>query len=780
MYRVVIAGIVWLGMAVGLGSCQLGRLSILAPEDGLLTGPGALQLRLALSAGTDPAGVRVQLDGQPLAISLAQAGDAWVAAIPGQAPGTHALVVTSQRGGDLQTASSHFEVVVLDRPDECDVLQQVECVLPFPSSRFLEPAPTETGWRVAFGPTTLPRIGGQNLDPTPYRQNDGFSPTAQVLMHFPGVDLAASGAPRLDPQTRTYGTRGLSADSPTLLIEWQSGERVNHWLENDDRATDPSRVLTFLRPGESLQPGKRYIVAVRRLKDAQGAPIPAEPVFAAIRDGRPSDLPAVEQTRERIGPVLRRLDELGVDRGDLILAFDFVVQSDPSLTRDMLSMRDQAFAWVGSQLDAGVQTFSVTRVVDLNPGCADPTQPIWRFIEGTFQVPLFLDRDPFIENTELGFLKRGADGRPTWSSLTDAPFGISIPCAALQGGGVPSLLIGHGLFGTGASTVEGLTQQSDLGRIDMVAGGTNWSGLSAPDTQPSIFSSFIFKVLSGFQADALADRLRQGQTNTLVLARMLRRAAFNLDPAFQDATGRGALRDGEVRYFGASLGGIMGTMFAALTPDATRLNVDVPAINFSLLLQRATPFIPFDQLLDVLNPDAMDQAIGISLIHEIWVRGEPAGYATHVTSHPLPGSIPKQILMSVALFDQQVTNLGAQLSGRTLRLPVLEGSVVKNLPGMPDVTGPQESGYIVYDTGSFDVTNPAHLPFIPPLVNRPAVSNRCDPHTRQGFIPASIDQLKAFLDGLGILNFCTDDGVCNASEPGEIPFGDAVPCDPLG
>jgi len=763
-----------------MGSCQLAGLSIQAPADGLLTGTGSLALRLALADGVDPAAVQVRLDGQPLPVVLSQSGDFFEATIPGQAPGTHDLWVTARAGDDLLATHSHFEVVDLDRPDQCDVLQQVECVLPFPSSRFLEPAKTETGWRVAFGTETLPRISGQHMDPTPYLKNDGFSPTAQVLMHFPGVDLAASDAPRLNPETRTYGVRGLSPDSPTLLIEWQSGERVNHWLENDDRATDPSRVLTFLRPGESLQPGKHYIVAVRHLKDGQGAPIPAEPVFAAIRDGRPSDLPAVQAARERLEPVLRRLGELGVPRDDLTLAFDFVVQSNPSLTRDMLSMRDQALEWVGTQLDAGIQTFSVTHVDDLNPGCADPDNPVWRFIEGTFQVPLFLDKDPFVENDQLGFLQRDADDRPTWSTLTDAPFGISIPCAALQGDGVPSLVVGHGLFGTGASTVKGLTQQSDLARIDVVAGGTNWSGLSGPDTQPTLLSSFIVKVLLTLKGDALADRLRQGQTNTLVLARMLRRAAFNLDPAFQDASGRGALRDGMVRYFGGSLGGIMGTMFAALTQDAKRLNVDVPAINFSLLLQRATPFVPFDQLLGVLNPDAMDQAIGISVIHEVWVRGEPAGYATHVTSNPLPGSIPKQILMTVALFDPQVSNLGAQLAGRTLRLPVLEGSVMKQLPGMPDVTGPQESGYIVYDTGSFDVQNPAHLPFIPPLVNREAVSNQCDPHPRRGFIPASIDQLKAFLDGLGILNFCTDDGVCNASEPNEIPFGDAVPCDPLG
>ena len=50
-------------------------------------------------------------------------------------------------------------------------------------------------------------------------------------------------------------------------------------------------------------------------------------------------------------------------------------------------------------------------------------------------------------------------------------------------------------------------------------------------------------------------------------------------------------------YYGISLGGIMGTWFSALTPDIQRFGVDVPAINFSCLLQRSTQFSSFDALL---------------------------------------------------------------------------------------------------------------------------------------------------------------------------------------
>ena len=57
--------------------------------------------------------------------------------------------------------------------------------------------------------------------------------------------------------------------------------------------------------------------------------------------------------------------------------------------------------------------------------------------------------------------------------------------------------------------------------------------------------------------------------------------------------------------------------------------------------------------------------------------------------------------------------------------------------------------------------------------------SKCDPHGRRGFIPASVAQLTTYFTPDGKLeNFCSDDGVCNASEASEWPNG-APPCDPL-
>ncbi|MAE96673.1 MAG: hypothetical protein CL910_18655 [Deltaproteobacteria bacterium] len=796
-----------LGLAALPGCDAYSEFAFSSPAMGFLSAPGDVSFDLTLPSGADPGSLVIHLDGQPVPAGSYSTTTLLVhGTLTGLSEGSHWLEAWIDSGDTLYTETG-FTLVALGNPDECEILNQVECVLPFPSSRFEEAATTETGVRIAYGANTLPVANKfpdgleqpitppvtEPMDPSIFLQNDGFSPTVQVLMHFPQTpDPELSGAARILPATRTYDESGADSQSPTLLIEWDSGRRQIHWIENDGTTSDPARVLTFLRPGRSLQPGKRYIVAVRNLVDASGAAVLPEPVFKAIRDGAPSDLPAVEARRDTLEPVLERLSELGVRREDLILAFDFQVQSDHSLTHEMLSMRDQAFAWLAAQRAAGTQTFTVDEVEEVNPDCTDPDEPVWKIVKGSYQVPLFLDKDLFGTDAggqslapALSNLLRDAQGLPIWNTLTNAPYGIGIPCAVFddpQGfASLPPLVIGHGLFGTGPGTI-GSVAGSPLVPA-MISGATNWSGLSSPDTGPSLLSSFVVRVTSNpDKIEALADRLRQGQTNTLVLARMLHGGDFNMDPEFQGPGGQGViLPDGEIYYWGASLGGIMGTLFAALTPDVERLIVDVPAINFSLLLHRATPFLTFEGLLNFVTPERMTQAIGIGLSHEIWVRGEPAGYATHVTDDPLPGvPFAKRVLVHVALHDQQVSNLGSQLLGATLRVPVQEGSTMQDLAGMESSTGPQDSAYVVYDTAAFDLSNPAHLPFVPPLYNEQAMRNHCDPHGRQAIIPAALEQLAAFFQPTGqVENFCTDDGLCNASTDNEFPDGVAVPCDPL-
>jgi len=842
---------------------------------------------VVLPHAADPDTLVLELDGQPVApLSVdgsaspfrvigelwADEGDHELRAQVEVAVGAPGLAWVLERFTGKPTLTRHappvpFEVAALQDPDQCEFLNDVACLLPYPSARFLSPADTPTGVQLDFPADGMPPavVGGLGgllagnrdpLAPAPYAELDGFSPTVQVLMHFPGgADLAASGAPVLVPSNRAFDPDGTGHRSPTVLIDADTGERVAHFVEHDSRATgeDADRRVTFLRPAKALLPGHRYIVAVRGLVDDARDPVAAEPAFAVLRDRRPTQIPAIDARRTHFEEIFHTLRRNGVRRRSLILAFDFRVQSVEGLTAQMISMRDQAFAWLADRAPADVISVTGEEVITEPEGCAaDPDAP-WKIVEGTYEVPLFLETersddppgipaDPIGQKDTLGTVFVDAGGTPMqvggfpppapfFPSTTHPPFALAIPCAALLEGPQPKLYVGHGLFGNGPGMVDGVVRGlfsvlpdlkaeglvSEDASFRYVVTGTNWSGLSSLDAPPlpsslsfdldaltfeeilqlaALADSFLGQIFLDFDTfRALPDRLRQGMLHALVLTRLLDEGAFNALPEFQtpdlsalpnaaafDSTpGQGVIDvAADTAYFGVSLGGIMGTFHAAVTPDVLRHNVDVPAINFSLLLQRAKPFKPFQDFLEFVDPDPLNQALTLGLIHELWVRGEPAGYAHHITGNTLPplsGTPPKQVLATASRFDQQVTNLGVHLLAATLGIPNLEGSFRTDIPDVPDAPGPLPSALVVYDTGVY--VPGVHDEFIPPLTNRPAPAddNRCDPHGQRQTIPASLAQLAAFLEPGGMVeNFCN--GLCDAEGPLEIAGGMAMPCDP--
>jgi hypothetical protein len=680
---------------------------------------------------------------------------------------------------------------------DCDPLNAAECLLPYPSTQFLLPdATTATGWRMNLPAAGLPAVNGTPLDPAMWNELDGFSPTTQIMMHFPdGVDLALTDAARLlapaccgQPagppwvDTRTYTDRSLDADSPSVLIDADTNERILHWLEVDGRATggnDPSRKTLFLRPAKSLTPGHRYIVAVRDLRTPADTDVAPEAAFAALRDGTPSGDPAVELRRPYFeSSVFPVLAGNGITRPELLLAFDFVVQSDDQLTRQIVSMRDQAFAWIDTvEADTGVVPFTVSSTVDND--CNVPGTVIWRRVSGTFQSPLFLTAVPTQNTTPVQSVDPETD-LPVQNGFMNAPFDVQIPCSVFDGGVTSRpLVMGHGIFGTGASAVQDVIDtKSPWGPFTYIAGGTDWIGLSDNrDVASDIgwIGSFVIGLgtsqLNHFPA--FVDRLRQGTLNTLVLAKLMKLGIFNRHAAFETSPGVGVFPgpSEEMYYAGSSLGGIYGTYFSGLTPDVERFNVDVPAIAFSCLLQRSTQFVSFDLVIQSIGiTDPMKFALLIDLLHEVWVSAEPAALATHITTSPLPGSgNPKKLLMTVAWLDKQVSNQCTEAAARTLGLPNLDGSLQAGLQDIPDVVGPVDSATITYSTGAFDLFDPDHQPHIPPLSNL-FPTNVCDPHGGPRRTPAMVQQFYAFLQPGGqVSNFCN--GLCDAAEPLEIPGG---------
>lgn len=778
---------------------------IFEPAARQLSEPGPVDVSFVLLFGFDPRSAAVVLEGEggaeDVTHRLRRFGPFFFGELDVDAPGAYTLRVGAEGRRGSGESSRPFEIVDLPDADVCEVLNSVECLLPFPSSRFLLKDPsTPNGVRLelpALGLDTVPPLDPP-IDPAPWSELDGFSPTAPVLMHFPGgVDLVASGVDRLiapdfaNPQPRPYrGVRthagvSLMPSSPTVILNARTGERVLHFVELDARAAGSERQALILRPAVALEPGERYVVAIRDLVDPSGNPIEPEPAFRALRDRTPTTIDAIEARRRDfehdVFRVLRRAP-VPVPREDLQLAFDYRVQSAEGLRGAVLSMQQQAYDWLEHQVDVlGNQTFSV-RPFGADPpmsqefDCSAPGATTWRILRGTFQAPLFLTEDLAMVNT-VGVLNLDEDGVPVRNGVTNVAFTASIPCEAFLEGGAAdhAIVLGHGLFGNGSGMVEAFSS-TFAASGNYASAATDWRGLATPDllwVGNRIIGSDGVNEFNNFPA--FVDRLKQGQIDTQLLARMVKRGDFNVDPAFQVAPAVGGMPgpDEEMFYYGVSLGGIMGTFFAALTPDVRRFNLDVPAMNFSLLLQRASPFTVFEGLVrNVGLTDPLEVLVSYSLQHELWVRAEPAGYVGLLADDIAAGE--KQVLVTAAWLDKQVSNQATEILARSLGIPHLEGSVQEGLVGIPDVSGTVDNAYVIYDQGTFDIYDPVQtLRYIPPLRN--VIPNTvCDPHPVRVTIPASVDQLLAFLQPGGrIRNFC--DGVCDGTIPYEQPGG-GPPC----
>ena len=72
-------------------------------------------------------------------------------------------------------------------------------------------------------------------------------------------------------------------------------------------------------------------------------------MFRALRDNTLTDNAAIEARRESMEDIFAILEDAGVPREELYLAWDFNIASVENITERMLHIRDEAFAGPGQR-----------------------------------------------------------------------------------------------------------------------------------------------------------------------------------------------------------------------------------------------------------------------------------------------------------------------------------------------------------------------------------------------------------------------------------------------
>ena len=684
--------------------------------------------------------------------------------------------------GALNTANS----------DRCDFLDPSLCLYPFPNDHFtVADATRPTGRRLNISRESTPTSTktGQNIDTADQNRADGFSPGNMIVTRVPGLD-----SPEAFRQTGavpiTDMERSFDPDQPVVVINARTGKRQLIWAEIDSNPLqvsedqpEPRRedVTLIVRPGQNFEEGGRYIVALRRMRAANGSLIEPHEEFRAYRDGITTLNPDIESRRAHFEGLFKTLGAAGIARKDLYLTWDFTVASEESLAGRALAMRDDAFEQLGDTALADRQVEGSAPTFVMNPDIPDDitgapgdqdgrrdfaTGNTARRITGQIVVPCYLNASGCPPGS--GFL----NGQPVVNPLNKTMANVicNIPRQALDRGAEsprtrPSLY-GHGLLGSAGEVRAGNVQQmgQDHG---FTFCATDWAGMSTTDL-PNVAT--LLQDLSNF--NTLVDRIQQGYVNFMYLGRwMIHPNGASANPAFQVA-GRSVLDTARLFYDGNSQGGILSGGLTALTPDFDRAVHGVPGMNYSTLLRRSVDFDmyangdiegqQFPVGLYQAYPNELERPLILSLIQLLWDRGESNGYAQHMTTDPLPNSPEHRVLLHPAFGDHQVANVAADVEARTIgactNRPALytgRSPDVQPLFGIPTfgALACRGSGIVYWDGGPLgrkDANGAERGTPAPPTGNVPPREGR-DPHSYPRSDPKARLQKAEFLKVDGAL-----------------------------
>lgn len=604
----------------------------------------------------------------------------------------------------------------------CDPMVPSHCGFPFPSNVYLvTDASTPSGKRVAFGADTLPSHPTKgHIPPAIVAESDGFSPGQAPMTDMPGATV--TGLP-----TQHTIDASISPDSPTILLDAETGQLIPHFAELDMNGEPGDRAL-LLRPVVRIPDEHRIIVAIRNVVDDTNKPLAPSPVFQALRDGTASTEPSVDLRRALYEDIFAKLALASIPRENLQIAWDYTTASRTNNTGRLVEMRNLALATLGSAGPAYV----IDTVTD------DPNPDIARRIEGRFTVPLFLDKPG-----PGAHLMLDANGHPVQNGTAEYPFIVQIPHAATTG--VPGAILqnGHGLLGSRNEGRNGyLAKIANRGNfvtiaVDLVgmAEEDEATAVSAIIQDPMIFRPFV-------------DRQLQGMINELVAMRMMT-GAFAADPATMP-TNTPTINTARRFYRGDSQGGIFGATYMTLTTDVTRGLLGEPGAPYNLLLNRSVDFGQFFDLLAVKYPSKRDVQLVLGCVQMLWDRMDPIGFIPYTRSGEL--GIPHEILIHAAVGDHQVTTLGAELMARAFGAKSL-APAVRPIWGIAESSGPIDGAAIVeYD----------YKDLVPPVpdTNTPTQApDTTDPHDWVREELSAIDQSAAFFNSGLVTPFCA--GACD-------------------
>ncbi len=505
---------------------------------------------------------------------------------------------------------------------------------------------TETGYRLAFDPTTHPSIGMRLAGYLPTFTDDlstvdGFGITAEAFFsfarHFDDAMLAARPLTTAEGAGFVVVSPGPARFVPALLHTTDGGATL--LLEPLTPLPEQAEVAAF---------------ATRSLTDAAGGCL--EPS---------SDLRAeLAAPSARAQAAIAALTSLGAitSTADLV---GFVAYPTQSTTPDSIAVA------------ADVATRSFDWMV--TPTCVDEAS--WRHCEGSFVAGDYRGADGVLRRTA------GAPAAPVSSYVL--PVSMWLPLHATAP--APMLIYGHGLSG-GRDQGRVLAEfAAPMGiatiAIDAQAHGEHPTAQHPGDALNTVFDFFGLNLdmasTRALEAARLRDNFRGSTFDKLQLLRLL------LAHPDVDRDGTVDLDTTRYAYLGVSLGGIMGPELLALADELTAGVLVVPGGRVSSIISDGPQFGPLISAARPRGTTEGDVRRFFPVLQTIIERGDSASYAGHLLRNRLVSAPrPQSILTGIVLDDDTVGNVSNYVLARALDgVPIVEPEL-DPVPGLTTVAGP--------------------------------------------------------------------------------------------
>lgn len=539
-------------------------------------------------------------------------------------------------------------VVYASTDGVCNPLRLNHCALPFPSDFYtVEDASSETGLRVVVPSEILPaemlsELSASVHPSNVYGQANGFSAMSAVSFEMPAY-IDAAGLPS-------------HASDSVIAVDMTTGERLPVFAWPSKVSKSP--LLADAQKDEVLEVwprarwpfGHRIAVGVtKNVRTARGEPMPVSPRFKAATT--PSS-----NNYAMIAPALQAMQEHGVVLDDLVDITSFTVRTELDAMAPMLQWTQKAYAQAHPVRNIAVQYpwFSALGAI----------------VTGEVRLTDF-------RNAEGG-MRDGIDdmGDEYWTEF------IAYLPHLQKGEQAPVVVYGHGVSLWKETAAQFVASQNARKKMATIA-------IDLPNHGSRIETEggYVFEKVSPSGIPALTGVMEQSTIDNVSLVKAIETSLATLDVlphrlklnlTWEKGDGVPDLNANNIVYEGSSVGGALGTAFAAISPSIKGAFLQAPGfgimrtISTSWFWDIKAPPLPIKGFGNAVPDSARgtDAVILVALLQHILDAGDGANY-THLFKNPAPGNNVRPIAVVYGIDDGLVPNHCSESLVRIAGIPLL-------------------------------------------------------------------------------------------------------------